>query len=170
MTHWQTITRALHAKGGGPLRRVQFDHELATDGLASTAIGRARELGLVVATGRYGASTWSLTDLGREWCEGRALIVDSAWRAIAESETEKAQRIARLVSDSDEAWKACAKLTKRQRHVLILIAKGFTGREVAAQVGIHYRSLGRHVTNVFNAIGCDRSIEAAVIAAKAGIV
>ena len=170
MTQWQAITHALHRHGGGPLPRSAFDSEGEHEAAASTGLARAKVLGLVTVSRKGVVSAWALTERGRDWCEGRCILEAGEWRRVVETAEERQKRIARLVADAEDAAQACARLTKRQREVLVLSAKGFTCQEIADRLGIHYGSAGAHSTRMLAALGCTRSIEAAVIAAKAGIV
>ena len=170
MTAWETITRALHRAGGGPLPRSAFDSGFEAEAASSAGLTRAKVLGLVAPERTGAVAVWTLTELGRDWCAGRYIREGSKFRRVAETAEERQRRIHRLVADADEAAQACAKLTTRQREVLVLSAKGFSCREIADRLGINYGSAGAHTTRMLAALGCTRSIEAAVIAAKAGIV
>ena len=169
MTHWQTITRALHREGGGPLPRRDFDRYFTCRSLAGAAIQRARVLGLVGVVGEKGAARWTLTDLGRAWCDGSAVNVTAGWRNPAETAAEREQRIARLVAGADDAMRACAALTERQLDVLALVSRGYSGKEIARELGMQPRSVGKATSRMLAAMGCTRSIDAAVLAAKAGL-
>lgn len=39
MAHWETATRGLQSKGGGPLRRTEFDGDFETDIAAIAGAG-----------------------------------------------------------------------------------------------------------------------------------
>lgn len=170
MTHWETITRALHLAGGGPLPRSAFDSEIESDEAARAGLKRAKEHGLVTSLGVHRKATWTLTQLGIDWCQGRIKVVSHSRLRLVETEPERQKRIARLVADSTEAFEACACLTTRQREILVLIAKGFTWQETAARLGITAGSLSQQKERICRHLGCDKTIEAAVIATKAGIV
>ena len=169
MTNWETITHALHRAGGGPLRRAEFDCEIESDEAVRSALKRAKEHGLVTSLGAYSKATWTLTQLGLDWCMGRLHLVGRSWLRVVETDEARQKRIARLVADSAEAFETCTRLTPRKREVLVLIAKGFTRREIAVRLGIEPCSVTTRIVSLYKAIGCNRSEEAAVIAAKAGI-
>lgn len=73
-------------------------------------------------------------------------------------------------ADAAEARALCSKLSPRQRQVLILAAKGYSAKETGALVGISQKTVDAYRSSVFNRLGVGRSILAAVIAAKAGLV
>ena len=166
---WDTITRGLHKHGGGPLPRLAFDEDCLTNSAARKGITRARNLGLVGLHGVRSHARWYLTPFGRDWCAG-LVKVEVAAPKPAEPVEDAQRRIDRLVADSHEAAEACAKLTKRQREVLVLLAKGFTYQEIANMLSIRRSAVDAHASRLLRVIGCVRSIEAAVLAAKAGLV
>ena len=174
MAHWETITHALHRAGGGPLRRVEFDGEFESDTAAIAGIRRALVHGLVAVQivkshGGRNVSTWTLTPRGRDWCMGRVALVRRSWVRVVEADEVRQKRIARLVADSTEAFEACTRLTPRQREILVLMTKGFTWQETATRLGITTGALSEQKSRICRHLGCTRTIEAAVIAAKAGI-
>lgn len=69
MSAWKLIVKRLHAHGGEG-KRHQFDR---ADPNAARGILEAKRLGLVKSNGLGGRGTaWTLTELGRAYCEGRA--------------------------------------------------------------------------------------------------
>jgi DNA-directed RNA polymerase specialized sigma24 family protein len=169
MSGWKIITKSLYAKGGGPLPRKAFDEDFRSDYAASAALDESRKRGLVSLARRAYFYEWALTLNGIDWCEGR-LVIGSAPAAPAETVSEHDIRVARLVADSDEAAEACRRLTDGQRAVLVLVAKGYTRNEICDRLRVGPDAVERRITRALKTIGCDRSIEAAVIAAKAGLV
>jgi hypothetical protein len=72
---WRTLVKALYAAGGSAPRR-QFDM-LANERTSQWALQEARRLGLMDGPGRGGDSAYkpySLTQLGRMYCEGFAEV------------------------------------------------------------------------------------------------
>lgn len=69
-----------------------------------------------------------------------------------------------------EAVDLCAKLTVRQREVLVLLANGLTRDETARRMGITRRTLDGYQKDIHRELDVQTTIEAAVIAAKAGLV
>ena len=71
MSAWRLVVRELYERG--PLASRQFVG--VPD--AHSALRRARQLGLVESPGRGGArgyKPWAITELGRAYCEGRAVL------------------------------------------------------------------------------------------------
>ena len=174
MAHWETITHALHRAGGGPLRRSEFDFEFECEFAAISGIRRAHVLGLVAVQivkiqGGRNVSTWTLTQRGLDWCMGRVALVSRSWLRAVETDDDRQTRISRLVADSTEAFSACARLTTRQREILVLLAKGFTRAEIAKRLAIQPGSVTTRSVRLCATIGCTRTAEAIVLAAKAGI-
>jgi DNA-binding CsgD family transcriptional regulator len=71
---------------------------------------------------------------------------------------------------SDEAKRLCDALTPSQRDVLLLLAKGLTRNEAARRLGIARSTLDGHQKAIHRVLDVETTIEAAVIAAKAGLV
>lgn len=73
-------------------------------------------------------------------------------------------------ADEAEAARLCATLTEAERGVLTLCAKGFTAAEVGALIGRRHATVERHKANFVAKLAVGSTIEAAVVAAKAGLV
>lgn len=61
-------------------------------------------------------------------------------------------------------------LTPREREVLILICKGLKRREIGSMLGVSPKTVDVHRDHVHQKFEVNSASEAAVIAAKAGIV
>jgi DNA-binding CsgD family transcriptional regulator len=61
-------------------------------------------------------------------------------------------------------------LTRRETHVLRLMAKGHANTEIASQLQISPHTVKSHVINIFNKLGVNDRIQAAVWAAKHGLI
>ena len=168
MSGWKIITRDLYAAGGGPLPRKAFDRHHPGGG-SNYAIQRAARLGLIASAKRGLSRDWTITARGIDWCSGRIEIVGSSLRSDPDPHAD-ALRVERLVSDATEAAAACRRLTHRQAEVLVLVAKGFTCKEVGARAGLASKSVNGHLKRIYQVLGCSRAVEAAVVAAKAGLV
>ncbi|MBW1806957.1 MAG: response regulator transcription factor [Deltaproteobacteria bacterium] len=55
-------------------------------------------------------------------------------------------------------------LTEREKEVLLLIVKGHTNREIAKVLGISVNTAKRHITNIFDKLGVNDRVQAAVSA------
>ena len=70
-----------------------------------------------------------------------------------------AQKIVSFVSRQSEAAPVEA-LSEREMEVLTLMAKGFTNRAIAAQLGISDRTVQGHIAHIFNKMGTANRTEA----------
>lgn len=61
-------------------------------------------------------------------------------------------------------------LTTRERDVLIFCSKGFTNEEVGALMDLSKFTVADYVRGIFAKLEVNTKVEAAVIAAKAGLV
>jgi pimeloyl-ACP methyl ester carboxylesterase/DNA-binding CsgD family transcriptional regulator len=57
-------------------------------------------------------------------------------------------------------------LTRREREVLRLVARGFTNRQIAATLFISTKTAGVHVSNILTKLGVGRRAEAAAVAER----
>jgi DNA-binding NarL/FixJ family response regulator len=64
----------------------------------------------------------------------------------------------------------CAGLTRRERQVLTHMAEGLKATEIGHMLGISHKTVEMHISNLVPKLGVRRSVQAAVIAAKAGLV
>lgn len=65
---------------------------------------------------------------------------------------------------------AVESLTPRETEALVLYSKGFTIVEVAGRMGIKHYTANDHLKQIYKKLDVDSRAEAAVIAAKAGLV
>jgi DNA-binding NarL/FixJ family response regulator len=63
-----------------------------------------------------------------------------------------------------------AHLTPREAEVLGLLAGGLSDREIAGELQLSPRTVGRHVENAYRKLGVHRRAEAAVFAHRHGLV
>lgn len=61
-------------------------------------------------------------------------------------------------------------LTPREREVLVYLCKGFSSKQIGAYLGIKWRTVVDHTKAIFKKLDVGSRPEAAVIAAKAGVV
>jgi len=76
----------------------------------------------------------------------------------------------RLVELSQASPRPDDVLSQREKEVLLLIAKGNTNREIAAALVISEHTARNHVTHILDKLGLSRRSEAAVFAAKLGLL
>jgi DNA-binding NarL/FixJ family response regulator len=73
--------------------------------------------------------------------------------------------------DEDVADEArIAKLTPRERQVVVLIARGFTYRETAAELGMAVKTLENHIHSIFEKLGIASRHELSALAYGTGFV
>lgn len=63
-----------------------------------------------------------------------------------------------------------AKLTPRQREILVLLARGNTLKVTARALYIEPSTVATHIKRIFRALNVNTTVQAAVLAAKAGLV
>jgi DNA-binding NarL/FixJ family response regulator len=61
-------------------------------------------------------------------------------------------------------------LTERQIEVIILLAQGFSNREIAELLLIEVSTVDRHVHNIFGRLGMKSRVQAAVWATQQGLL
>jgi PAS domain S-box-containing protein len=61
-------------------------------------------------------------------------------------------------------------LTHRETQVLRLLAKGYSNTQIASRLGISPHTVKSHVINIFNKLGVNDRIQAAVVATKQNII
>ena len=76
----------------------------------------------------------------------------------------------RLVELSQASPRPDDVLSQREKEVLLLIAKGYTNRQIAAALVISEHTARNHVTHILDKLGLSRRSEAAAFAAKLGLL
>jgi DNA-binding NarL/FixJ family response regulator len=104
----------------------------------------------------------------------RAQLLD-ALRAVASGESlldskVTAPLLERLKELSAKEEQSDDPLSPREREVLALIARGLTNREIAEELTISEHTARNHVTSILDKLGFSRRAEAAVYAARLGLV
>jgi len=79
-------------------------------------------------------------------------------------------RVTQQTDIAAEAARLCSQLTPRELEVLQLSSKGLSSKVVGRHLGIGRWTIEQHKQEVFRKLGVNSTIEAAVIAAKAGLV
>jgi DNA-binding NarL/FixJ family response regulator len=59
-------------------------------------------------------------------------------------------------------------LTARRRHILALVANGHTNAQIGRQLGIHERTVNRHLAEIFQRLGARDRAQAVAIALAVG--
>lgn len=74
------------------------------------------------------------------------------------------------IDDSTAAAGGMEQLTKREREVVRLIARGYTYRETAADLGISVKTLENHMGHIFEKLGVASRHELSALAYETGFV
>jgi len=83
------------------------------------------------------------------------------------------RQVAGFLLDIDEDVEddsGIAKLTPREREVVVLIARGFTYRETAAELGMSVKTLENHIHHIFEKLGIASRHELSALAYGTGFV
>jgi len=104
----------------------------------------------------------------------RAQLLE-ALRAVARGESLLEPKVTGLLLDrlkelSAKEQPSDGPLSPREREVLALIARGRTNREIAEELVISEHTARNHVTSILDKLGLSRRTEAAVYAARLGLV
>jgi DNA-binding NarL/FixJ family response regulator len=125
------------------------------------------------------------------WRQAEALVAASASRAEASRPLRQAHAVAALIGakpllrevellaqrarlelaspeagprDGEEGLEEVLGLTPREAEVLVLLARGYTNREIADTLVISVRTAGVHVSHILRKLGAPNRLEAAAIA------
>lgn len=93
--------------------------------------------------------------------------------AALHGERPISRQVAGFLLDIDEDVddsSGIAKLTPRERQVVVLIARGFTYRETAAELGIAVKTLENHIHRIFEKLGVASRHELSALAYGTGFV
>ena len=121
----------------------------------------------VISSILAGASGYLLKNVGRAdllrairaVAGGQSLLDPSVTKSVMERLTSLATR---------EHARATEVMSEREREVLVLVAQGFTNREIADKLVISENTARNHVSRILEKLGLSRRSEAAVFAARHG--
>jgi ATP/maltotriose-dependent transcriptional regulator MalT len=102
------------------------------------------------------------------WAEGAAMTIEHALAEARESVTVKSRRD--QVVDKCRDRLQILPLTKREREVALLIARGMTNRDIAAQLAIADSTAERHVANIRGKLGYSSRAQVAVWVVERGLL
>jgi RNA polymerase sigma factor (sigma-70 family) len=120
---------------------------------------------------RAGASGFLLKDVPPEQltagiravASGESLLAPAVTRRLIESFLDAHRPPARAPSALDE-------LTEREREVLVLIARGLSNTEIAAQLVVSTTTVKTHVARILSKLGLRDRVQAVVLAYETGVI
>ena len=127
---------------------------LTRRGATISGIEEARELAALIPSARLGILEGSSH---APFLENPDLVTATI-RDFMASEPE--ERVARS---------SAVALTERETQALRLLARGLTGKEIAAQLGVSLATAQRHIANIYTKIGARGRVEAAAYAFEHGL-
>ena len=153
---------------GAELIRDLFVASPRAQVLVLTASAGRRDLARAVAAGAGGVLHKSapiaeiVASLRRLWA-GEPLHAPHELVALMREVSEEQSRD-RAVRD------ALARLTPREREVLVALATGLGDKEIAAAMGIRQETVKTHMANVFAKLGVESRMQALIVAVRHGVV
>ena len=148
-------------------------------GCVTLAQGRPAD---ALAPLRRAAHRWRVLEMPYDAARARALI-GLACRALGDRDAEEmeceaaratferlgAEPELRRLETARQAYVGSTPLTERQCEVLRLLAAGLTNREIAAELVISEHTVGRHLQNIYLALGVSSRAAATAYAYEHGI-
>jgi DNA-binding CsgD family transcriptional regulator len=118
-----------------------------------------REPYLTIARSQLDEATWEAA-----FTEGKAMTLEEAVEyALSEEEHDPSANPLSLVEPVDEPL---SNLTRREREVAALVARGLTNRQVAQELSISERTAANHVTKILKKLGLSSRTQIASWAAQ----
>jgi DNA-binding NarL/FixJ family response regulator len=168
---------ALAVRGGLPdvvLMDLQMPH---ADGVTTTAeiAHRYPSVRVVILTSfgeservkaalQEGAAGYLLKDAGPD-------EIAAALRAVARDEVFLDAAVARRLTQEIRAPRTgLGVLTTREREILVLVARGRSNKEIAAELVISERTARTHVSNLLSKLNLTSRTQAALVAVREGLV
>ena len=112
----------------------------------------------------------------RAWDLGRALpleqalsIADEVLTFHTDDNVSAFSESAARINDVPSSRQPMRRLTARQAEVLRLVADGKTDRQIAAELVLSEKTVGRHLENIFARLGVSSRAAATVVALRAGL-
>ena len=113
---------------------------------------------LVAARSRLGEAAWE-----EALVEGRAMSLDRAAEYALSKEIDQPEV---LIPQEPSAYEPMGKLTRREREVALLVARGLTNRQVSAKLSISERTAEQHVARILSKLGLRSRVQIATWAAE----
>ena len=125
----------------------------------------------VVAAIRAGASGFLLKDAQPEDLLGAIRTVHRGDAVIAPSATRRLlERVVSAPDPQEKDTSVLAPLTEREREVLTLMGRGFSNREIGAELFVAEATVKTHVGRVLAKVGARDRVQAVIIAFETGLV
>jgi FixJ family two-component response regulator len=93
-----------------------------------------------------------------EKCAPGEVLIDAVKRALARDAAERAER-----RRKEELHSRFATLTAREREVLGCVVRGLLNKQIAAELGIHERTVKLHRTAITHKVGARSAAELAIL-------
>jgi non-specific serine/threonine protein kinase len=88
------------------------------------------------------------------WSEGRAMSAEQAIEyALSEEEHDHAPSSGLTAPKQPTAGEPIEKLTRREREVALLVARGLTNRQIALELSISEHTVANHVRKILKKLG-----------------
>lgn len=101
------------------------------------------------------------------WAAGRDLTLEAAVKQAVEGLRELSDSA--VPEREDVGLVGGIRLTRREREVLELLARGLSDREIATELNLSPRTVGGHVTNLLGKVGVDSRTAAVAFAYRHGL-
>ena len=125
----------------------------------------------VVESLRAGASGFLLKDVPADELVHAVRVVHSGAAIVAPSVTRRLlDRFARHLPAAGAPRAALPQLTEREHEVLLLVARGLSNAEVAAELVLSETTVKTHVSNLLAKLGLRDRVQAVVLAYERGLV
>ncbi len=108
-----------------------------------------------------------LRTLVRAVGDGRLLFIANP---VAYSSEDGPQVEAESVNISHGSWGRLAPLTRREREIMVLLAKGLTIKEAAKQLDRSQKTIEGHRDSIYRKLGTSSRAELAIVSIRAGLM
>ena len=121
----------------------------------------------VIEAFRAGASGFLLKTAPRDQLVAAVRTVQTGEALLAPISTRK---LIEQFARPTEETKSIAELTARERDVLVLLARGLSNAEIAAELVVEPSTIKSHVANLLSKLNCRDRIQAVVLAYESGLI
>ena len=121
----------------------------------------------VVSAFRAGASGFLLKTAPRDQLVAAVRTVNAGEALLAPLSTRK---LLERFTQAPEHAPALAELTARERDVLVLLARGLSNAEIAAELVVEPSTVKSHVASLLSKLDCRDRVQAVVFAYESGLV